>query len=47
MMILWKRLVVNGADVKVAERLGLGRVMKEALGDSMGEKAMWKEIVLI
>lgn len=47
MMILWKTLVVGGADMKVAERVGLGRVMKEALGDSVGEKAVWKEIVLI
>ena len=47
MMVVWKTIVVNGDEMRVAERAGLGRVLKPALSDSLKQGPVWKEVMLV
>jgi hypothetical protein len=45
MMIEWKG--VGKVDTRVAERVGLGRVLKEAIRNANDKNVVWKEIILV
>lgn len=45
MMIEWKS--VGQAGIKAAERVGLGRVLKEVLKSADDDAASWKQVILI
>ncbi|KAH8585749.1 heterokaryon incompatibility protein-domain-containing protein [Bisporella sp. PMI_857] len=48
MMVEWKTLIgIDGDEMKAAERVGLGRVLKESIWDSCGNVPIWTEIVLV
>jgi hypothetical protein len=48
MMVVWKTIRNDkGEEIRVAERAGKGRVLKEAVPDACEEGAKWKDIIMV